>query len=300
MATAKCSLPPFSGACGQWRACHSRAASDPVIPDKRDRDYILHESDTIFPMEWLFSWEVSSWIVGLGIALAFGFIALDDFKLAKLFFLLAAADAAGGIVMWGIRTTIPTWLLSVVVGLSTGSVAILFVLSVRYVDKKQEAKQLKEKAPVPRAHIHVTKFEWNAPADEGGHASVKIIFVNDGNAPTTKVQQASKMAYFAPTGDLIAQRTFDNQLLSPEPSVTKEVFNASDNQIPVGVDRSFIAESPPWTKAAIDKFLEGNAVVYVAGTIFYSDELAKHKTTYCGFIGRDGNMKFCGKNNQEP
>lgn len=48
------------------------------------------------PMEWLFSWEVGSWVVGGAIAAAFSFLALDDFKLAKLFFLLAAGDAIGG------------------------------------------------------------------------------------------------------------------------------------------------------------------------------------------------------------
>ncbi len=197
--------------------------------------------------------------------------------------------------MWGARFELPIGAKAFLVFVLVGCIGVLAMLSLQYVNKKEI-----KKAPAPRAHIHVTKFEWSVPADEGGHASVKVIFVNDGNAPTTKVKQASKIAYFAPIGDLIAQRAFENQLLSPEPSVTKEALDAADNQTPVGVDRSFTTDSPPWTKIAIDKFLQGSAVVYIAGTIFYSDERATYKTTYCGFVGKDGNMKFCGMNNQEP
>jgi len=79
-----------------------------------------------------------------------------------------------------------------------------------------------------------------------------------------------------------------------------DLMDISDNQIPVGVDRSVGTDSPPWTKNAIENFLRGDAVVYIAGTIFYSDERATHRTSYCGFVDKDGNMKFCGKNNQEP
>jgi hypothetical protein len=93
------------------------------------------------PMEWLFSWEVSSWVVGGAIAAAFSFLALDDFKLAKLFFLLAAADAVGGIVMWGAKTDLPPWGRSLLIFVMIGSIGLLAVQALRYVDKKQRAKQ---------------------------------------------------------------------------------------------------------------------------------------------------------------
>lgn len=93
-------------------------------------------------MEWLFSWEVSSWIVGIAIAVGFVFVSLDDFKLAKLFFLIAAADAAGGMLMWGFRTQRPLWQLIIAVFVLMGGVGALTVLLFRYVDHKQINRQL--------------------------------------------------------------------------------------------------------------------------------------------------------------
>ena len=47
---------------------------------------------------------------------------LDDFKLAKLFFRLAAADAIGGIVMWGAKTELPLWGRSLLIFVMIGSI----------------------------------------------------------------------------------------------------------------------------------------------------------------------------------
>jgi hypothetical protein len=92
-------------------------------------------------MEWLFSWEVSSWIVGLAVSIAFGLAAMDDFKWARLFFLLAAADAGGGVVMWGVKAQNPTWQVLVVVFILMGSVGVCTVLALRYVDGKRKVKE---------------------------------------------------------------------------------------------------------------------------------------------------------------
>jgi hypothetical protein len=100
-----------------------------------------------FPMvEWLFSWEVVSVVVALLVSSGLGVIALDDFKLAKLFFLLAAADAAGGVVMWGVgaKTENPTWQVVLIVFLAVGSIGALTVLAFRYVDNKKRAKEDKD------------------------------------------------------------------------------------------------------------------------------------------------------------
>jgi hypothetical protein len=92
-------------------------------------------------MEWLFSWEVSSVVVPSLAGAALTFLALDDFKLAKSFFLIAAADASGGVIMWGAKTQRPLWQTSVVVFVMMGSIGILTVLAFRYVEKKREEKQ---------------------------------------------------------------------------------------------------------------------------------------------------------------
>jgi hypothetical protein len=92
-------------------------------------------------MEWLFSWEVASWFIAGFIAAAFAFLAMDDFRLAKLFFLLAAADAAGGIVMWGTKANLPGWQRTVIIFLLCGAVGVLCVQAFRYVDMKRGSKE---------------------------------------------------------------------------------------------------------------------------------------------------------------
>jgi hypothetical protein len=92
--------------------------------------------------EWLFSWEVTSWVVAGAIAVALGVLALDDFRLAKLFFIIAAADAAGGIAMWGIKTTRPTWLSALTAGLLVGAIAAMTIFVFRYVDGKEQKKKV--------------------------------------------------------------------------------------------------------------------------------------------------------------
>lgn len=91
-------------------------------------------------MEWLFSWEVASWFVGGFIAAALAFVALSDFKLAKLFFLLAAADAMGGIAMWGAKSEFPRWFSTISVVSLCGAIGFLLLLSMRYVHSKRDVK----------------------------------------------------------------------------------------------------------------------------------------------------------------
>ena len=106
--------------------------------------YLTQLWGTVLPMlEWLFSWEVTSWAVGLLTAFALGLLALDDYKAAKLFFLIAAADAAGGVVMWGTKARIPTWQLVIAVFILVGGIGALTVLALRYVDSKRQAKEAK-------------------------------------------------------------------------------------------------------------------------------------------------------------
>lgn len=70
---------------------------------------------------------------------ALAFVGLNDFKLAKLFFLVAAADASGGIVMWGVKSNRPLWQMMLLVFMCMGIVGVFAMLAIRYVDKKKEA-----------------------------------------------------------------------------------------------------------------------------------------------------------------
>jgi hypothetical protein len=91
-------------------------------------------------LEWLFRWEVTSVIVVAFATLGVGFVALDDFKLAKSCFLIGAFDAAGGMMMWGVHTNLPTWERMLVVLVLVGGTGVLFVESLRYVDEKSARK----------------------------------------------------------------------------------------------------------------------------------------------------------------
>jgi hypothetical protein len=92
-------------------------------------------------MESLFSWEVASVVVALLISIGLGVLALDDFRLARLSFLLAAAYAIGGVAMRGVRTDLPPWGRIVLVFSLTGIIGVAALYSLTYVDKKQKAKE---------------------------------------------------------------------------------------------------------------------------------------------------------------
>jgi hypothetical protein len=100
-------------------------------------------------MEWLFSWEVTSWIVGILVAIGFSVLALDDFKVAKIFFLSAAADAIGGLIMWGVDTTVSPWARTLLVFALFGGIGVSLVQTLRYVDGKRAAKLPKPNLSTP-------------------------------------------------------------------------------------------------------------------------------------------------------
>lgn len=91
-------------------------------------------------LEWLFSWEVSSWVIGGAVGVAFAVLALDDFGLAKLFFLIAAADASGGVVMWTVKTTRPSWQVYFMAFVLAGGIGVLGAMAFRYVNTKRNSK----------------------------------------------------------------------------------------------------------------------------------------------------------------
>jgi hypothetical protein len=116
-------------------------------------------------MEWLSSWEVTSFVVGALVGCAFAVLGMDDFRLARLFFLLAAADAAGGIVMWGIKANLPEWQRSLLVFLLCGAVGVLCVQAFRYVGARRKAKEgrkdQRSSATLPPQNAPQLEFEFS-------------------------------------------------------------------------------------------------------------------------------------------
>ena len=152
----------------------------------------------------------------------------------------------------------------------------------------------------PSAHIHVKAFEWHMPTNYGERAEVKISFQNNGKAPIRKLIFAGHAGFCILQAGKVAQLAFEQQMISNAPKVSAVQLDNNDNEVPVGVDRSFTITSSPWTQNAIEVFRSGKAVVYVAGALTYSDFHSTHVTSFCGFMGSDGQMKFCGKFNREP
>jgi hypothetical protein len=94
-------------------------------------------------LDWLLSWEVSSVVVGVCISIALGVLALNDYKLAKIFFLLAACDAIGGVSMGATKWNMPSWATSLTVFLMSGLIGLLLLQSLLYVDGKRDDKDSK-------------------------------------------------------------------------------------------------------------------------------------------------------------
>jgi len=88
----------------------------------------------------LLSWEAVSAVVAFFAGSAFAVLAMNDFKLAKTFFLIAAVDGAGGIIMWGTKEQLPTWLTAVIIFILVGGIGTLTFLAFRYVDGKKAAQ----------------------------------------------------------------------------------------------------------------------------------------------------------------
>ncbi|HEV7219849.1 MAG TPA: hypothetical protein VGN39_13325, partial [Terriglobales bacterium] len=91
--------------------------------------------------EWLFRWDITSVVVPACVGIAFAVLAFDDFKLSKVFFLIAAADASGGALMWGIKTENRSWQTLLVIFAVVGSIGVLTVLCFWYVNGKENQKK---------------------------------------------------------------------------------------------------------------------------------------------------------------
>ena len=122
-------------------------------------------------MGWLFSWEVTSVVVALAISVALGVVALNDFGLAKFFFLIAAVDAVGGTIMGISRSGLNVWRQGVLVFIAGGGICLLLFLSLRYVDSKKEkaaANPTLQDQPVHNARppfLALHKFEGQLAED---------------------------------------------------------------------------------------------------------------------------------------
>ena len=154
----------------------------------------------------------------------------------------------------------------------------------------------------PRSHIHITGFNWTVPDNAGGHAEVKVNFINDGNLPIEAQTSVAHMAFHvaAELEDIAARLTFQDSLFRDVPE-DDPINTPAAFMIPIGSDRGVVVSSSTWSEEAVKKFMKGGAAVYVAGVISYSDKNSLCRTTYCAYVENTGqHTYFCNKHNEEP
>lgn len=232
-------------------------------------------------------------IVAIGVGLGMDTKTQGEFQFVQGSFILAALALSVPIIFWGVRSNAALSIRVPVIVLCSGLIALALVTGLRWSGNRHKDQN----APA-RAHLHITKFEWNAPLDVGGRARIKVIFENNGDAPTSKIAFCGHMGFFLLDEGTEKQRAFEQTMIANPPEISGT--DISDNEMPAHVDRSFALQSSPWGQGAIDKFSTGRAVVYAAGILTYSDSNGTRKAKFCGYIAKDGEMKFCHLGSEEP
>jgi hypothetical protein len=210
-------------------------------------------------MEWFFSWEVTSVLAALLVGVAFAFLSLDDFSQAKLCFLLAAADAIGGTVMWGTKSGVSAGPRILIVFFCVGVFGVLAVESFRYVGRKEEAKKI---LPGSTPEISVS---WPATAN---------------SLPAKSGQPANSIEKPAPLKPVHFK-------VSPDTNVTLPDLKVLNNQAAAS---SPIPEQPP---TLIGLFMYEFPAMMKAASNFSVDgvSLEMKQQVYLDF---DGKSKFVG------
>jgi len=151
-------------------------------------------------MGWLFSWEVTSVVVALAISVALGVVALNDFGLAKFFFLIAAVDAVGGTIMGISRSGLNVWRQGVLVFIAGGGICLLLFLSLRYVDSKKEKaaanptlqdQPVHNDAAVPDANNSFPQPVHTAPSKPQHHSSSNEEVLHSGHNNAQNAQSGT-------------------------------------------------------------------------------------------------------------
>jgi hypothetical protein len=107
-----------------------------------EEDYSSFRDGTLLPMlEWLFGWEVTSVLVAILIGIAFAVLALSDFKIARVFFILAAFDAFGGVAMWGAKSNLGLFSKGLIIFVGGGIICVLLSLALNYVGIKESVSK---------------------------------------------------------------------------------------------------------------------------------------------------------------
>jgi|ERR1700733_3952244 len=190
-------------------------------------------------MEWLLSWEVCSVVAVFFASSALGFVGLGDYKLAKVFFWIAAIDAFGGICMWGARNGLNPWVRGSLVFLGGGFICLVLSSALHYVEGKQlplvspkeEAKDLSSEGFVQFENRNLELPSQFLQA--GQQMRMKFAFANKGLVPVYDVQSWGVMMVLnRKVNDIVRTKEVFHQSVA----TGYEKFKGSGSTLGVGIE----------------------------------------------------------------
>jgi len=254
----------------------------------------------LLPMEWLLSWGVTSVVVTFLLALGFGFVWATDFNFAKVCFLIAAADAIGGMMMWATKSHKPMWQVGAATFVIIGSVGFLTVSAFRYVDWKrtnasppQPSKPIETAAP-PQVTLRVTNYE-RFPQVVGEKLKIHL-HIRSSGPQTVKAWATCRpvLVTITPGQERYALRkAFEDDLW--QKLIADEAVLSKDAVIPIPpqMDYWLPLTSIETLTPEIIRGLQTNQTIYFMGRVRDSAS-GEILLEYCARTGTDPNtMLFC-------
>jgi hypothetical protein len=266
-------------------------------------------------VEWLFSVEISLWVIalaaGFGLTMALA-PQLRNIRLAHLFF--------GVAWIWALVCTEREIALAkinspwsfLVAFVCAGVLGIGALATFSWVERnrhearsnptelaKQIAKELQSENP-PRARLRINGIYFTVIPNKGGinHIEAKVNFINYGELPITHLfwKAAATISGPSPT-NAIEDVEIESRIFATQPALTEEELEQHPNQFPINQERSMLIATPPWSKDAIQAFMNGKGRIYAVGTFIFSDQNATYRKTFCAFLQPNGQTAFCRTHN---
>jgi len=248
-------------------------------------------------MEWLLSWEVSSVVVGILITVALTVLTLNDFKIAKVCFCIAAAYTAASVFMWESHNTLPE---AEQIGVGVIALFLIFLLllvALRYLKAQEEklfaeelakklaeelkriegadpSKSIEEQQVIPKddgfvqfesREIAIEKKEDEQRITEGNLRIGEIIrvrftFANRGTKPVFDCQSWGTVVCVDPAKNPGKQL---RDVMLRGIKVGYEKFKHSGNDLGAGIENFNFAQSTPLTKDEIDGLRTGSIRIHL-------------------------------------
>lgn len=241
-------------------------------------------------MELLFRWEVTSVVVVFLVGIGLAVLALNDFKRAKLFFLLSAADAIGGTAMAIDKSGIPSWAMGITAFLGCGLIGLMLLASFRYVDRK-EAEKRTTSPPAPTDPELEGRFSFVATTPRTGVQDSQVLidfFIKNTGAPSVVdhiILMAHSVSGRTVMGDFIQPHDVRMEKDGQQVSATADQFlTRKVNENPIGTNAG--------VAGVLEFLLKGmpyNELVQAGSTLtlHFADALGRQYSALFTYTGKD-------------